>query len=184
MQPNGHNDASIPSTHDPMAPMAPTRSRNRSWAVHAIVLAALSLYAPSAHAQAPQPSEESSYISEQYSICKDDIGACSGLISEYAPRRRLRVQEASADSTVGCIAVVAGALLLLWLWRRRRHRHRDEAAQSQARLVEEAKEDAIAEYNHRAREEHMKNIQALLQGPIGQTAQEEGKKYLARKLNR
>lgn len=181
MQPNGHNGA---STSSPYHPMAPTRLRNRSWAAHPVIVAALSLYAPTARAQAPQPSEESSYISEQYNICKDDIGACSGLISEYAPRRRLRVQAVSADPTVGCIAVVAGALVLLWLWRRRRLRHKDEAAKGQARLVEEAKEDAIAKYDHQAREKHMANIQALLQGPIGQAAQEEGKKYLARKLNR
>lgn len=65
-------------------PTTPLKAADTSWAMRAVRAAALWVYVPPAKAQAaaPQTSEDSSYITEQYNICKDDIGACSGLISE------------------------------------------------------------------------------------------------------
>lgn len=68
----------------PTSPPLPTSGDlpGTSWVMRPIYAAALWQYVPAAKAQTTETGEESSYISEQYNICKDDIGACSGLISE------------------------------------------------------------------------------------------------------
>jgi len=121
-----------------------------------------------------RPAKKAATLASSTTSARTTSAHVRALSVSVAPPTSVALSNPALTCAVGCLAAVGAALLVFWLWRRRRRRQREAAVKDKHQQIEDAKEDAVAAFQHRLQQDHSNKLIGLLGGPGFEIAKEAG----------